>query len=104
MLSGYSPESVFLACARVLRPAFPVERSLDVRVVDSPPLAVAGVERCGPRREAPGVVDDDDGPAAGELKVGVAGRGSAGDENDGAPLVAEGKGPGTGTSRMTFVS
>ncbi|HSW32556.1 MAG TPA: hypothetical protein VLH36_02975 [Steroidobacteraceae bacterium] len=81
-----------------------MERSLDFGSVDEPPVAVAGVEGGCPRREAPGVVDDDDGPVAGEFEVGICGAGAAGDEDDRAPLVAESKGPATGTSLMTFVS
>jgi hypothetical protein len=81
-----------------------VERSLDFDSVDEPPVAVAGVEGCGPRREAPGVVDDDDGPVAGESEVGICGTRAAGDEDDRAPLVAESKGPATGASRMILVS
>jgi len=104
VLAGYSPESELFRGGRVLRPAFPVERSLDLCAVVEPPVAVAGIEGCGPRREAPGVVDDDDRPASGEFEVGIGGTGAAGDEDDGAPLVAESKGPATGTSRMTLVS
>jgi hypothetical protein len=104
VLAGYSPESEVLRGSRVLRPLFPVEPCDDGGVVDDPPVTVAGVEGSGPRREPPGVVDDDDGPAAGKLEVGIGGTGATGDEDDGAPLVAESKGPATGASRITLVS
>ena len=88
-------ESVLFCCLAVLRPALALEVAADFFFVVLPPRPVAGVERLGPGDDSPPVVDGEDGPPSGELKLNCSGTGPSGDDDDGSSVVSPGKGLAT---------